>query len=156
MSNVNSPARSAREYVDRRASGVAFRRVAILIPLVCAACTNPGGATQGTAQPQSISGPCTVERFFIEPYSTSNTHMVVNGTAQTCRFTLFNPDLQLVQNAALLTENPTHGRAEVAVANGDRSVAISYTPAPGYIGPDRFTATIEPGDKTVRVSVTAR
>lgn len=156
MSDIHGQARFAWGCVGGSTARDALRRAAIAVPLICAACTNPGAATQGTAQPQSISGPCTVGRFFIEPYSTSNTDMVVNGVAQTCRFTLFNPDLQLVQNAALLTENPTHGRAQVDLINGDRMVAISYAPAPGYVGPDRFTATIEPGDKTVRVSVTAR
>ncbi len=57
-------------------------------------------------------------------------------------------------NAALLTGPAQHGRAEAQVINGARQVAVSYTPAPGYAGPDEFSVTLEPGATGITVAVT--
>ena len=115
-----------------------------------------GLAAFGPTQPQTVTGPCRVKSFFIVALGTSNTRMTVDSAAQACQFTLFNPDLQLFQTAALITEPPRHGQASAALVDGGRMAAISYTPQPGYAGPDRFTATIEPNNKAVIVAVTVR
>ena len=109
-----------------------------------------GGA--GPTQPQSVTGPCRVKEFFIVGFGTSNTDMDVNGP-QSCTFTVINPDLQVFQSAALITTPPTHGQASAGLVNGGTSAAISYIPAPNFTGTDRFTATIEPSDKAVVVTV---
>jgi hypothetical protein len=108
----------------------------------------------GPLQPQTVEGPCQVKPFFIVGFGTSNTDMAISAPGQACTFTVINPDLQAVQSGALVTTQPTHGRAEAGLILGGTSAAIRYTPAAGYIGTDRFTATIEPNDKAVIVSVT--
>jgi hypothetical protein len=139
----------------RRSARDIIGRLTVLLPLVCAGCIGPGSSS-GPLQPQSVSGPCEVKKFYVLRMTRVYTDMTIDSTAQACRFTLFNPDLQLVELAALITEPPIHGRAQSGVINGDRMAAISYTPTPGYVGSDRFTTTIEPGDKTVTVNVTVR
>ena len=109
-----------------------------------------GGA--GPTQPQTVSGPCRVKEFFIVGFGTSNTDMDVTGP-QACTFTVINPDLQVFQTGALITTPPSHGQASAGLVNGGTSAAISYTPAPGFAGVDKFTATIEPSDKAVIVTV---
>ena len=83
--------------------------------------------------------------FFIVALGTSNTDMTVTG-AGACVFTLINPDLQRFQTAAYVTTVPQHGTATAQLVDGGRMASVSYTPAPGYHGPDRFTATIEPNE----------
>jgi hypothetical protein len=124
-----------------------------LLPLMSASCVPPGDATAGRIQPQSINGPCDVKKFFIVPFTRTFTDMTLSNPTQTCRFTMFNADLQLIQNAALLTQPPQRGQAVVELINGNRQVAISYTPGPGFAGSDQFTATVQPGNKTVTVNV---
>jgi hypothetical protein len=114
-----------------------------------------GLAAFSPTQPQSVVGPCQVKSFFIVALGTSNTTMTVEGP-QACQFTLLNPDLQLFQSAAWITTPPKHGQAQATLIEGGRSAAVTYTPAPGYTGPDRFTATIEPNDKAVIVTVAVR
>ncbi len=72
----------------------------VLLPLASAACTGPGAST-GALQPQSVSGPCNVKKFFIARLDRTYTDMTVDSSEQACRFTLFNPDLQLVENCGL-------------------------------------------------------
>ncbi len=115
-----------------------------------------GLAAAGPTQPQTVTGPCHVKDFFIVSFGTSNTDMTVDGNGQACEFTLFNPALDRFQNAALITERPAHGHAEAGLILGGTSAAVSYTPEPGYVGPDKFTATIEPSDKAVIVTVVVR
>ncbi len=114
-----------------------------------------GLAAFSPTQPQGVVGPCQVKSFFIVDFGTSNTTMTVDG-AQACEFTLLNPDLQLFQSAAWITTPPQHGQAQAALIEGGRSAAVTYTPAAGYSGSDRFTATIEPNDKAVVVTVAVR
>jgi len=55
-------------------------------------------------------------------------------------------------SAGLLILRPTHGQVYIHTV-GDNT-RIDYTPRPGYVGPDSFTARMIPGDATLRVSVT--
>lgn len=111
-------------------------------------------AAAGPTQPQTVTGPCHVKDFFIVSFGTSNTEMTIVSGPQACQFTLFNPALDRFQTAALITNLPSHGHAEAGLILGGVSAAVSYTPEPGYVGTDRFTATIEPSDKAVIVHVT--
>lgn len=111
-----------------------------------------GLAGFGPTQPQSVTGPCHVRQFFIVALGTSNTTMRTTAD-QACAFTLFNPDLQQFQTAALVTRPPLHGQARAGLLQGGRMAEVSYRPAPGFVGRDRFTATIEPADKVVIVTV---
>ncbi len=54
--------------------------------------------------------------------------------------------------AGLLAARPAHGKVLIHTV-GD-ATRIDYTPAPGYAGPDSFTARLLPGESTVRVAVT--
>ena len=38
----------------------------------------------------------------------------------------------------------------------DGQAVASYTPQPGYAGPDHFTVTLEPHDRAVSVDVTVQ
>ena len=121
-----------------------------------------GLAGFGPTQPQSVSGPCRVTQFFIVALGTSHTTMTTSSVpasgdaaaaAGGCSFTLFNPDLQVFQSGALITRPPRHGQAQAGLVQGGRMAELSYRPAPGFVGRDRFTATIEPRDKVVIVAV---
>ncbi len=130
-------------------------RLVVLIPLAAASCAGPG-PTQGALQPQSASGPCTIKGFFLARTERSYTDMQVDSSGQACRFTLINPDLQMVENVVWVTEPPLHGRAEASLIDGNQAVGLAYTPTPGYAGVDRFTTTIEPGDTAVTFHITVR
>ena len=54
--------------------------------------------------------------------------------------------------AGLLMARPAHGKVLIHTV-GDVT-RIDYTPAPGYAGPDSFTARLIPGEATLRVTVT--
>ncbi len=108
----------------------------------------------GPTQPQSTEGACQVIHFFLVALGTSNTDMTIDASGKSCTFTVINPDLQAIQTAALITRQPEHGRAEAGLVDGNRSAAIRYTPAPGYTGPDRFSAIVEPAGKSILVAVT--
>lgn len=134
------------------------RHIPLLVPLLLlSSCAAMEANTQGPTQPQSIAGPCTVKRFFLLGFRSVPTEMTVAGTGQACTFTLINPALNQVVDAALLTGVPRHGVATAELIGGARQVAVSYTPQPGYAGPDRFDVTLEPGAVgiTVHVTVTA-
>ncbi len=116
----------------------------LLLPLL-AACAAAENNMQGPTQPQSLSGPCTVKRFFLLGFRSVPAQMVVAGTGQACTLTLINPALNVVVDAALLTGAARHGTATVELIGGARQVAVSYLPQPGYAGPDKFDITLEPG-----------
>jgi hypothetical protein len=84
--------------------------------------------------------------------------MTLTNTGQACTFTLVNPALNAVVNAALITGAPSRGQASAGVVSAGRQAAVSYVPAPGYAGPDQFSVTLEPGAVgiTVNVSVQGR
>ena len=112
-----------------------------------------GLAAFSPTQPQAVQGPCHVKGFFIVALGTSNTTMQTTNVEQACTFTLFNPDLQQFQTSALITRPPRHGQADAHLLQGGRMAMVAYTPSPGYIGHDQFTATTEPNDKAVIVHV---
>jgi hypothetical protein len=130
-------------------------RLLLLAPLL-ASCAAMEANTQGPLQPQSVAGPCQVQRFFLLGARSVPTQMTVTNTGQACTFTLINPALNVVVSAALLSGAPTHGRAEAGLISGARQAAVSYTPAPGYVGPDKFDITLEPGAVGVTVNVTVQ
>lgn len=133
-----------------------FRRLALLVPLFSASCAGLDRNDQGNLQPQTVSGPCQVKKFFILSQTAVRTDMTVGNVGQACRFTLFNPDLQIVLNAALVTGQPAHGRATAELITLGRQAAVSYVPQPGYTGPDQFSITLEPNDFAVIVAVTVQ
>ena len=128
----------------------------LLTPLICASCAGLARNDQGPLQPQTVSGPCQVKKFFILSQTSVHTDMTVGNTGQACSFTLFNPALQVVINAALVTTQPAHGRATAERISGARQVAVSYAPQPGYAGPDRFAITMEPNDLGVTFDVSVQ
>ena len=80
----------------------------------------------------------------------------MSNTGQGCTFAVFNPAQQVFVNAALITEPATRGLAQAAQASGGLQGAATYTPQPGYTGPDHFTVTFEPEDRAVSVAVTVQ
>lgn len=133
-----------------------LRRVLLLLPLWCASCAGLARNDQGPLQPQAVRGPCQVKKFFILGTTSVHTEMTVGNTGEACTFTVFNPAQQIVVNAALVTSQPAHGRATAAVITSGRQAAVSYTPEPGYTGPDRFSVTFEPNDLGVTLAVTVQ
>ena len=129
------------------------RNAAFAIPLFAASCASLASNTQGPLQPQSVSGPCHVKRFFILGFTAVHTDLAIDSSGQACSMTIFNPDLQLTLSAALVTSQPAHGQATAQLAQIDRQAAITYAAQPGYTGPDRFTVTIEPGDRAIDFAV---
>jgi hypothetical protein len=129
---------------------------ALLAPLLAAGCAAMSNNTQGPLEPQSVAGPCQVERFFTLGQRSVPVRMSVANTGQACSFTMFNPALNLTLNAAFVTGPAARGTAAADLANGRRQVAVAYTPAPGYAGPDRFSVTWEPGGSGVTVDVTVQ
>ena len=127
----------------------------VLLPLV-SSCAAMQANTQGPTQPQSTSGPCSVKPFFLLGFRSVPAQMSIANTGQACTFTLINPALNVVIDAALLTQRPDHGAATANLVGGARQVAVSYTPRPGYQGADKFSVTLEPGAVgiTVHVAVT--
>lgn len=132
-----------------------LRGLTVSAALVCTACY--GGDLnrddQGRLQPQTVRGPCQVKKFFILSQTTVPTDMTVGNNGQACDLTLFDPNLQLSLTAALLTAAPAHGRAASILSNVGRQAAVSYTPQPGYRGPDQFRITMEPNDLGVTFNV---
>lgn len=128
-------------------------RLLLLAPLL-ASCAGLEANQQGPLQPQSVAGPCHVDRFFLLGFRSVPARMTVANTGQACTFTLINPALNAVVDAALLTGLPNHGQAAAGLLNGARQAVASYTPAQGYAGPDEFRITLEPEAVGVTVSVT--
>ena len=133
------------------------RRAALLLaPLCCASCAGLAANDQGVLQPQAVSGPCQVKKFFILRLTSVHADMTVGNAGQACSLTLFNPDLQIVLNAALVTSQPTHGRATAELITAGRQAAVSYAPQPGYTGTDSFSVTFEPNAIGITFSVTVQ
>ena len=130
--------------------------LALLALLCCASCAGLAGNDQGVLQPQTVSGPCQVKKFFILRLTSTPTEMAVGNTGQACSLMLLNADLQIALNAALVTSQPEHGRATAALITGRREAAVSYVPLPGYNGPDRFGITLEPNAIGVTFNVTVQ
>ena len=128
-------------------------RLLLLAPLLLASCAGLGRNDQGVLQPQTVAGPCQAKKFFVLSQASVHTDLTIGNAGQACTFTMFNPDLQLTLNAALVTSQPSHGRATAVLTNYDRQAAISYAPQPGYAGPDSFSITLEPNALGVTIAV---
>ena len=137
------------------------QRIRYALPLLASllpACSGDLAQTdQGNLQPQAVRGPCQVKKFFILDLRSAPTDMTVGNVGQACRFTVFNADLQIVLTNALVTEPPSHGQATASLITLGRQAEITYTPQPGYTGPDRFSVTLEPYSLgiTLKVAVQA-
>ncbi|HYZ64536.1 MAG TPA: hypothetical protein VE650_18955 [Acetobacteraceae bacterium] len=127
-----------------------------LIALLLASCADLEANTQGRVQPQAVSGPCQVQRFYLLGLRSVPTQMTVRNTGEACTFILINPALNVAIAAALVTGQPQHGRALAQLISGDRQAAVSYAPMPGYVGPDRFEVTLEPNAVGITVNVTVQ
>ena len=124
--------------------------------LAVAGCGDLSRSDRGNLQPQTVSGACQVKKFFIVSYQAQPTDMTVSNAGQGCTFTIFNPDLQIVTNAALVTSPASHGQASAGLLDAARQASVSYRPQAGYVGPDEFSVTLEPNDRAVRVHVTVQ
>ncbi len=130
-----------------------LRSLLLLVPLMSASCADLARNDQGLLQPQTVRGPCQVKKFYILGTTSVRTEMTIGNVGQACRFTIFNPDLQIVLNAALVTGQPAHGRAAAELITAGRQAEISYIPQPGYTGPDHFSITLEPNALGVILAV---
>ena len=128
----------------------------LLVPLCCVSCAGLATNDRGVLQPQTVSGPCQVKKFFILRLTSVHADMTVGNTGQACSLTLFKPDLQIVLDAALVTSQPEHGRAAAALINAERQATVSYAPHPGHVGPDHFGIALEPNDRGVTFAVTVQ
>lgn len=134
----------------------ALRLAALAACLATASCAGLARNDRGVLQPQTVSGPCQVKKFFILGLTTVHTEMSIANTGQACTFTVFNPDQQIFTDAALVTTQPAHGQATAGRVFAGFQATVSYTPQPGYAGPDRFAVTIEPSDRGITVAVTVQ
>ena len=100
--------------------------------------------SQGPLQPQAVSGPCDVKKFYLLSVRSVPTDLTIRNTGETCTITLVNPALNAVINAALVTGQTAHGRATSGLTLGARQAVITYVPQPGYAGADKFAVTLEP------------
>ena len=125
----------------------------VALPLL-SSCAALESNNQGPLQPQAVSGPCDVKKFFFLGLRAVPVEMTVANTGQACTFVLINPALNAVVNAALLTVPAQHGQAQSGVTSGARQAVVSYVPAPGYVGHDTFTVTLEPNAVGMTVGVT--
>lgn len=82
------------------------RALPILLAPLLASCAGAASNTQGPLQPQLVSGPCQVDRFFLLGYLSVPTTMTVANIGEACTFALVNPALNAVVNAAFLTGRP--------------------------------------------------
>ena len=129
------------------------RAAALTAAFAMAGCGDLSRSDRGTLQPQTVAGACQVKKFFIVSFQAQSTDMTVSNAGQGCTFTIFNPDLQIVTNAALVTSPASHGQALAGLLDGARQVSVSYRPQSGYVGQDQFSITLEPDDRAVRVHV---
>lgn len=125
----------------------------LLVPLLAASCAGLDRVDQGNLQPQTVSGPCDVKKFFLLAFRSVPVELTSRGGGQACTFTLLNPDLQIVLTGALITRLPAHGQASAVLTTGNRQAAITYLPQPGYTGPDTFSVTLEPSAIGMTISV---
>ena len=133
------------------------RNLAALVAVITVAgCGDLSRIDRGNLQPQTVAGACEVKKFFIVSFQAQSTDMTVSNAGQGCTFTIFNPDLQIVTNAALITSPALHGQATAGLVDEARQASVSYRPQAGYAGPDQFSVTLEPNDRAVRVHVTVQ
>ena len=130
-----------------------FRIGSALAVLALASCGPLPEYSQGPLQPQVVSGPCEVKTFFLLALRSVPTTMTVRNTGEACTMVLVNPALNAVINAALLTGQPAHGRASSGLISGNRQAVVTYVPAPGFVGADRFDVTLEPNAVGVTFNV---
>jgi len=130
--------------------------IASLFALIVTSCSGLGLGPNPYVQPQEVLGPCHVKTFFIVALSTSPAEMTVDNTGEPCVIIMFNPDLQVVQDGALITERAAHGQVWTGLYGGDRVARVVYKALPGYAGPDRFNITFEPAARDVTFNVTVR
>ena len=130
--------------------------LALAVPLATASCAGLDRVDQGSLQPQTVSGPCQVKKFFLVNYTAVPTEMTVSNAGQACGISLINPALQFFNTAALVTANPAHGQATSGLVLGGTQAVASYTPQPGFTGTDSFTVTLEPRDRAIKVNVTVQ
>lgn len=109
---------------------------------------------QGPLQPQTVSGPCEVKKFFFLGLRSVPAEMTIRNTGEACTLTLVNQALNVPINAALLSGRPAHGQASSGLISGARQVVVSYVPQPGYAGSDKFDVTLEPNAVGVTFNVT--
>ncbi len=133
-----------------------LRPLIAVLPLLSASCAGLARDDRGNLQPQTVRGPCQVKKFFILGPTAVPAEMTVGNGGDACTVTLFNPDLQRVFNAVVVAPQPAHGRAAASLITLGRQVEVSYTPQPGYRGPDRFGVTIEPNGLSVTFVVTVQ
>ncbi len=127
-----------------------------VLPILSTSCAGLDRNDRGSLQPQTVRGPCQVEKFFILGSTAVPAEMTVGNVGDACTITIFNPDLQIVLNAALIAPQPAHGSATASLITLGRQVEVSYTPQLGYGGPDRFGLTMEPNGRTVTFFVTVQ
>ena len=139
-----------------RARGRLHRAWTTAALLCLAGCAALNADSPGRLQPQAVSGPCEVKKFFLLSQTAVHTDMTVASAGQACTFTVLNPNLQAFPTAVLVTEPALHGHVTAGLTNGGRSPVVSYVAQPGYRGSDRFTVTIEPNDHAVAVAVTVQ
>lgn len=132
------------------------KRALVLLPLLLASCAGLDRDDQGRLQPQTVRGPCQAKKFFLLGFISVDASLAVEDAAQACTLTILNPALQIVLNAALVTTPPAHGRATAELITLGRQAAISYTPQPGYTGPDSFSVTLEPNAVGITFAVTVQ
>jgi len=82
--------------------------------------------------------------------------MAIDDPPGACMVTMFNPDLQAIQDGAFVTEQAAHGQVGTELLGGNQTVQVIYKALPGYAGPDRFEITFEPGARNVVFNVAVR
>ena len=132
------------------------RAAACALLLLLASCAGLDRDDQGRLQPQAVRGPCQAKKFFLLGFISVDASLAVEDTGEACTLTLINPALQATLSAALVTTPPGHGQASAALATLGRQATVSYTPAPGYTGPDSFSVTLEPGAVGITFAVAVR
>ena len=129
---------------------------ALFLVLLLASCADLARSDQGALQPQSVTGPCTVKKFYLLALTAVHTNLAIGNTGEACSFTVLNPAVQAVVNAALVTSPASHGRATAELLLAGRQAGVSYVPQPGYTGPDQFTITLQPNNHAISVAVSVQ
>ena len=141
---------------NQSARRLPVRWLAMAIPLAVGSCAGLARNDQGVLQPQTVAGPCQVQKFFLLGLRSTPTSMTVSNSGQACTFTVINAAQQATLNAALVTSPASHGTAEAGLLLAGEQAVVRYTPQGGYTGPDRFAITIEPNNLGITVNVTVQ